>query len=227
MLTILDKKIDDYAVDILELFISKKIDCLKITNVAIVSVVPMLNKIILDSVKRFFSGEVKIFGENLKSDIKIEIQNKKEVGHDRLVNAIAGYKKYGGNLLIIDLGTATTFDVVGVYGQYLGGVIAPGVNLSIKTLHEMTAKLPKIQLKSQENVIGRNTYEAINSGIYFGYISLLEGLILKIEKEYGSELKILFTGGFANLFSEAISNKNIIDENLTLEGLMIASGEMI
>ena len=157
--------------------------------------------------------------KSVKLDIDIQVKNKKEVGFDRLVNSICGYKKFGGNLIIVDFGTATTFDVVGESGEYLGGVIAPGVNLSVKILHDMTAQLPKIQVKKQDNVIGKSTIEAMNSGIYFGYISLVEGLIKRIEDEYGKEMIVVITGGLLGVFENSIPKVNYVEPDLTLEGL--------
>jgi len=220
--TNLSKPVDEYAVDIVELFLNNKIDCLKITSATVASVVPNLTETIEKAVKKFYNGEVLVVGQNLKLDIEVAIKNKSEVGFDRLINAIAGYKKLGGNLIIVDFGTATTFDVVGENGEYLGGVIAPGVNLSIKALHDMTAQLPKIQVKAQKNVIGKSTFEAMNSGIYFGYISLVEGLVAKIKAEYGKEMKTIITGGLGSLFSNAITNDGVFPD-LTLEGLGIVS----
>ncbi len=216
------KSEEDYAIDIVELFLNNKVDCLKITNVAIASVVPNLTTTIEKAVKKFYHSEVLVVGRNLKLDIEVDLKNKQEVGSDRLINAIAGYKKFGGNLIIIDFGTATTFDVVGGKGEYLGGIIAPGVNLSIKALHDMTAQLPKIQVKSQKNVIGKSTIEAMNSGIYFGYISLVEGLVAKIEAELNHKMKLVVTGGLSSLFGEALTSQNHICPDLTLEGLQLA-----
>ena len=221
------KNIDDYAVDIIELFLTNKIDCLKIEGVIIASVVPTLTSRIHEAVQKFTSDSVVkkilVVGDN-KTNLNIDIQvpHKNEVGHDRLINAIAGFKKFGGNLIIIDFGTATTFDVVGKNGEYLGGVIAPGVNLSLKALHDMTAQLPKISVKYQKNVIGKTTVEAMNSGVYFGYISLIEGMIEKIEKELNQKTIRIITGGLAEIFKDALKNTAEHHEpDLTLEGLRL------
>lgn len=219
--TNLSKPSDDYAIDIVELFLNSKIDCLKIDDVVIASVVPNLTLAIENAVKKFYNGKIKLFGRDIKPEIEICLKNKKEVGQDRLVNAIAGYKKFGGNLIIIDFGTATTFDVVGKNGEYLGGVIAPGINLSLKALHDMTAQLPKIQIKPQKNVIGKSTFEAMNSGIYFGYIGLVEGLVSRIKAEYNQEMKVIITGGLATIFNQAILGVNYVEPDLTLEGLKL------
>jgi type III pantothenate kinase len=217
------KSNDDYAVDFIELFLTEKIDCLQITSAIIASVVPNLTSKIHEAVKKFTNCEISVVGDaDVKLDIDIKLNNKSEVGADRLINAIAAYKKYGGNLIIVDFGTATTFDLVGEKGEYLGGAISPGVNLSLKALHDMTAKLPKITVKKQSNVIGKNTVEAMNSGIYFGYISLIEGMIEKIEKEYGKKTTRIMTGGLAETFKDALSE--IIDhheKDLTLDGLRL------
>lgn len=219
------KSANDYAVDIIECFLTQKVDCLKVDGVVIASVVPTLTGIINSAIKKFLSDEITnkafIISDNKnRLNIDIKINNKKEIGDDRLINAIAAYKKFGGNLIIVDLGTATTFDVVGASGEYLGGAIAPGINLSLKALHDMTAQLPRISVKKQQNVIGKNTVEAMNSGIYFGYISLLEGMIEKIENELGCKTTRIITGGLAEIFKDAL--KNSIDNHepdLTLEGL--------
>lgn len=217
------KSADDYAVDLIELFLTNKIDCLKVSGSIIASVVPALTSKIHDALQKFTSEKILIVGDkNVKLDIDIQVQNKNEVGDDRLINSIIARQKFGNNLIIIDFGTATTFDVVGANGEYLGGVIAPGINLSLKALHDMTAKLPKITVRSQKNVIGKNTVEAMNSGVYFGYISLIEGMIEKIEKELNHKTTRIITGGLAEIFKDALKVQVQHHEpDLTLEGLKL------
>ncbi len=217
------KSADDYAVDLIELFLTDKIDCLNISGVIIASVVPALTSKIAEALTKFTSEKILVVGErSIKLDIDIQVQNKNEVGDDRLINAIAAKKKFGNSLLIIDFGTATTFDVVGQNGEYLGGVIAPGINLSLKALHDMTAKLPKISVRPQKNVIGKNTIEAMNSGVYFGYTALIEGMIEKIEKELNHKTTRIITGGLAEIFKDALKNSVQHHEpDLTLEGLKL------
>lgn len=221
------KSADDYAIDIIELCLTEKIDCLKITGAIIGSVVPTLTGIIHEAVKKFTSesvtGKILVVGqENVRLNVDIQLKNKNEVGHDRLINSIAAFDKFGGNLIVIDFGTATTFDVVGEKGEYLGGVIAPGINLSLKALHDATAQLPKISVKAQKNVIGKTTIEAMNSGVYFGYISLIEGMIEKIEHELNQKTTRIITGGLAELFKDALTNSiEHYEPDLTLEGLKI------
>jgi len=220
------KSADDYAVDIIELFLTHKIDCLKISGCIIGSVVPKLSELIYGAVQKFFAGKIFVVNENASLAIEIKLENKKEVGADRLINAIAAYNEFGGNLIVIDFGTATTFDVVGKDGEYLGGVIAPGINLSLKALHEMTAKLPKISLHKQKNVIGKNTVEAMNSGVYFGYLSLVEGMILRIESELKTKATHIITGGLAEIFKEELKINNHRPD-LTLEGLKLVYEQQI
>jgi type III pantothenate kinase len=217
------KNVDDYAIDLIELFLTAKIDCLQISGTIIASVVPALTGKILEAMKKFTNCQILVVGEaDAKLNIDIQVKNKNEVGADRLINSIAAYKKFGGNLIIIDFGTATTFDVVGKNGEYLGGVISPGINLSLKALHDMTAKLPKITVKPQANVIGKNTIEAMNSGVYFGYISLIEGLVEKIEKEHGEKTTRIMTGGLSEIFKDALANTiNHHEPDLTLDGLRL------
>lgn len=218
MISDVKKSPDDYAVDIIELFLTAKIDCLEVLGCIIGSVVPKLSDIIEAAVKKFFHGKILVVGKNIELDIKIDLKNKNEVGADRLINAIAAFQEFGPNLIVIDFGTATTFDVIGDNGQYLGGAIAPGINLSLKALHEMTAKLPKISVQKQENVIGKSTVEAMNSGVYFGYLSLIEGMILRIENELKVKTTQIITGGLAEIFKEELKIDNH-RPNLTLEGL--------
>jgi type III pantothenate kinase len=223
--SVLNKPSDDYAVDIIEAFLNSKIDSLSISNFVIASVVPPITKVIQESFKKISSKDsvnnIHILSQNgFEPHFKCNLANKFEIGQDRIVNAISAYKKFGDNLTIIDFGTATTFDIVGKDGEYLGGIISPGINLSLKTLHEMTAQLPKISISRQKNVIGKNTIEAMNSGVFHGYISLVKGLCKKIDAELGVETKKIYTGGLINIFREDLK---IADEfycpDLTIEGL--------
>lgn len=224
----LNRDHESYAIDIVELLLNDGFDCLKISDIIIGSVVPDLTKVIELALQKFYGGKIFIV-DNKNADFKIDSSLKKpeEIGIDRLINAKIAYKKFGSDLIIVDFGTATTFDIVGNNGQYLGGVIAPGVNLSIKALHDMTAKLPNISLKEQENIIGKSTKEAMNSGIYFGYISLIEGLIEKIKHEYQHKMQVITTGGLSSLFAQKIKQIDHIESDLTLEGLKLLFQEKL
>lgn len=221
--TELNKSADDYAVDIVELFLLQKINCTEISGMVIGSVVPTVTVKLKEAARKISDAKLLVVGESgVKLGVEIKVKNSHEVGADRLINTVAGYKKFGGNLIIIDFGTATTFDVIGNEGEYLGGVIAPGVRLAIKALYDMTAQLPQIKVRPQNNVIGKSTFEAMNSGIYFGYISMVEGMIKRIEKEYGSKTKRIVTGGYGELFVDALKNEiDDFDPDLTLYGMKL------
>ena len=142
------------------------------------------------------------------------------VGADRLVNALAAHEAFGGPAMVIDFGTATSFDVVGADGGYEGGVLAPGVNLSIEAFAIAAAKLPRIRVRQPETVIGKSTVPAMESGVFWGYVGLIEGLVARIEKEYGAAMKVVATGGLAPLFERATEAIHVTDQDLTLRGLL-------
>lgn len=218
MISDVNKSIDDYSVDIIELFLTNKIDIKNLSGAIIASVVPNLSEKIYLAIKNFFQGKILLIGKNAEINIDVKLKNKEEVGADRLLNAYGGYHYFGGNLIIIDFGTATTFDIIDKNGAYIGGVISPGINLSLQALKNSTAKLPKIEITKQKNIIGTNTVEAMNSGVYFGYISLIEGVITRIENELGHKMTKIITGGLAPIFIDEIEIQHH-SENLTLDAL--------
>lgn len=154
------------------------------------------------------------------AQIEIDIDRAGELGADRIVNAAAVIEHYQVPCVVIDFGTATTFDVIDKNGVYSGGVIAPGVRLSIEALHKHAAKLPKVRVARPENIIGKNTAEAMQSGLYWGYIGMIEGVIGKIKDDIGGNLYVLATGGLAGLYAKNTDIIHAIDENLTLKGLL-------
>ena len=156
----------------------------------------------------------------IKKVIKINIKNRNQVGSDRIANAVGVFKKYKSNCIVLDFGTATTFDVVTKNGIYNGGVIAPGVNLSIKSLASSADQIPFFSIKKQKKIIGKNTVEALRSGFYWGYTGLINNIIKKIEKETKKKYKIIFTGGYANLFKTSIIRSFTIDKNITINGII-------
>ena len=156
----------------------------------------------------------------IKKIVKINIKNKKQIGSDRIANAVGVYKKYKSNCIVLDFGTATTFDVVTKNGVYNGGIIAPGVNLSLKSLIVSADQIPKFSVKKQKKIIGKNTVEALRSGFYWGYSGLINNIILKIEKETKKKFKIIFTGGYSNLFKTSIIRSFAIDRNITIRGIV-------
>ena len=171
----------------------------------------------------WFDVEPLVAQASLDWGFDIKVDNPDEVGADRLLNALAAHNHYGGPLVVVDFGTATTFDVVDGTGAYLGGVISPGINLSIEALHQAAARLPRIGIGRPQAVIGRSTIPAMRSGIYWGYVGLIEGLLARIEGEYGAPLKAIATGGLAPLFAEGTTKFTAIDSDLTLDGLRLLS----
>ena len=202
--------------------IKKIVKSKSINKVALFSsVVPNYHSIL----KRFLKKVYKIKSREIKENtidkiIKINIKNKSQVGSDRIANAVGVYKKYKTNCIVLDFGTATTFDVVTKNGIYNGGIIAPGVNLSIKSLSSSADQIPVFSIKKQKKIIGKNTIEALYSGFYWGYSGLINNIILKIEKETKKKYKIIFTGGYADLFKTSIIRPFTIDKNITIEGII-------
>ena len=156
----------------------------------------------------------------IKKIIKINIKNKKQVGSDRIANAVGAYKKYKSNCIVLDFGTATTFDVVMKNGTYNGGVIAPGVNLSLSSLIKSADQIPTFSIKKQKRIIGKNTLEALRSGFYWGYLGLINNIIQRIEKETKKRYNIIFTGGYADLFKSSIKRSFQVDKNITIRGII-------
>ena len=157
--------------------------------------------------------------KKIETGITIKLNESSEVGADRIVNSLAAYKIYKKDAIILDFGTATTFDVISSKGDYLGGVIAPGIDLSIKSLHRAAAKLPEIAVKKPTKIIGKTTVSAMQSGIFFGYLGLIEGITERIKKEYGKKMIIIATGGLATLFHGATDSINYLEPDLTIIGL--------
>ena len=185
------------------------------------SVVPKYQLILKKFLKKVYKIKLREIKENtINKIIKINIKNKNQVGSDRIANAVGVYKKYKTNCIVLDFGTATTFDVVTKNGVYNGGVIAPGVNLSIKSLSSSADQIPIFSIKKQKKVIGKNTIEALYSGFYWGYSGLINNIISKIEKETKKKYKIVFTGGYADLFKTSIIRSFTIDKNITIEGII-------
>ncbi len=191
----------------------------KIKYSFISSVVPAIHKIIN---KKLSKNKIKVFEFNdkkIKKNIMINVKKKLQVGSDRIVNAIGSLNYYKKNCIIIDFGTATTFDIALKKNIYQGGIIAPGINLSLKSLSEFTAKLPLIKIFYQKDVIGKDTKSAINSGVYIGYSCLINGIIEKIIKQTKKNYLIVLTGGYSKIFKKNINYKTVINKNITLHGL--------
>ena len=185
------------------------------------SVVPRYQLILNKFLKKFYKIKLKEIKEkNIKKIVKINLKNRNQVGSDRIANSVGAYKKYKTNCIILDFGTATTFDVVTKDGIYNGGIIAPGVDLSIKSLTNSADQIPFFSITKHKKIIGKNTIEALRSGFYWGYSGLINNIILKIEKETKKKFKIIFTGGYAELFKTSIKKPFTIDKNITIRGVI-------
>ncbi|WP_313416831.1 type III pantothenate kinase [Brevundimonas diminuta] len=189
------------------------------------SVVPQSIFNLRNLARRYLNVEPLVIGENVELGIEVRIHKPSEAGADRLVNAIGALQVYEGDLLLIDSGTATTFDVVsGANGQgagaFEGGLIAPGINLSLQALHEAAAKLPRIAIQRPDTVIGRDTVTSMQSGVFWGYIALIEGLVDRIKAEWGKPMTVIGTGGVASLFEGATDSIDRFDPDLTIRGLL-------
>ena len=171
---------------------------------------------------RYFSCRPLVVGKpECKLPVEVRVDNPAEVGADRLVNTVAAYRKYGGDLIVVDFGTATTFDVVGNDGAYVGGVIAPGVNLSLDALHQAAAHLPRIDVTMPPHVLGRNTVHCMQSGIYWGYIGLIEGICARLAEERERKMCVIATGGLSPLFARGTNVIEAADGDLTMRGLVL------
>ncbi len=210
---------DEYAVWLLTLLGHSRLTPQEVTGAVIGTVVPAALYHLRRLCRDWFEVEPLIARSSLDWGFEIRVDQPEEVGADRLLNGLAAHRTYGGPLVVIDFGTATTFDVVDADGGYLGGVIAPGINLSIEALHKAAARLPRIGIGRPQAVIGRSTVPAMQSGIYWGYVGLIEGLVARIRGEFERPLKIVATGGLAPLFAEGTTVIDRIDPDLTLEGL--------
>ena len=212
---------DELGILIQELFQSKKIDIENVNKIIISSVVPQLVSILEDMTQKYFKTKPLFVRPGIKTGIIIKYDNPAEVGADRIVNAVAGFHLYKGPLIIIDYGTATTFDAISDKGEYLGGAIAPGFGITLEALTERTAKLPRVEPKMPQNIIGKNTTNSIQAGMFFGYRGLVKEILENMKKELGPKTKIVATGGFSSIFSE---EENFYDEkntDLTLIGLRL------
>jgi type III pantothenate kinase len=203
--------------------ITKNLTISSFNKIIICSVVNDLTEIIAQSLQKLSQKSIIIIDQKSKIDLPIKIDpkiNKNEVGKDRLMTSLAAYKEFGGNLAITDLGTATTIDVINNSGQYQGGAICAGINLTLKTLFQSTSLLPEIKIKKQNNIIGKNTFEAINSGIYFGHALMIENMVKKMSNEHGEKLQIILTGGYCEIMQKLIPNAKI-SQHLALYGISL------
>jgi type III pantothenate kinase len=216
-----EKTSDEYGITLLNLFSLSGSEKTEIESVIISSVVPPLTPVFEDLSQSLFKVKPAVVGPGLKTGMAILYENPLEVGADRVVAAVAAYEKHGGPCIVVDFGTATTFDAVSSKGEYLGGAIAPGIQISAEALYLKTAKLPRIEIKKPEKAIGRTTVTSMQSGLYFGYVGLVSKIIEEIKNELGEETTVISTGGFAAQISHEIASIDAHEPDLVLEGLCI------
>lgn len=212
---------DEYVVWLTHLMALSDLDRRDVGDAIIANVVPPAMFNLKELCRRYFGCEPLVVGDPaLDLGLKVLLDNPDEAGADRLVNAVAARMRYDLPAIVVDFGTATTFDIIDADGNYCGGVIAPGINLSVEALHMAAAKLPRIAVARPAQVIGKGTISAMQSGVYWGYIGLIEGLIRRIQDEFGNRMTVISTGGLAPLFTEATHVIEHLDPDLTLDGLV-------
>jgi type III pantothenate kinase len=219
--TVVDHTVDEYGMLIYNLYKTSRISSRKIRDIIISCVVPPMLNILEPLCRKYFSLKPLIVGPGVKTGMPIFYDNPKEVGADRIVNAVAGYEKYKQDLIIVDFGTATTFDYVSTRGEYMGGCISPGIMISSEALFERAAKLPRVELSKPRSIVAKDTVSSMQAGIMYGYAGLVDGICDRMKAEVKSNPLVVATGGLAKVVAPETKNINIVDDMLTLEGLRI------
>ena len=212
---------DEYGVLIRQLFYLNGVNSEEIDAIIISSVVPPVMPTLERMCQRYFGLTPLVIGPGVKTGMDIKYDNPREVGADRIVNAVAAYEKFGGPVIIIDFGTATTFCAVDKKGTYLGGAICPGIGISTDALVQRTAKLPRIEVVQAEKVICRNTVESMQAGVFYGFVGQVDGIVTRMRRELGCKAKVVATGGLAVIVAPATDAIDVVEPMLTLEGLKI------
>jgi type III pantothenate kinase len=213
--------VDEYGVLFRNLFSMAGLESKGIHGIVISSVVPPLDPVLRQVCERYFNLRPLYIEPGIKTGMPVHYDNPAEVGADRIVNAVAAFEKYGGPCVIVDFGTATTFDCVSAKGEYLGGVICPGIGISADALFERTARLPRVEIRKPARVIGSNTVGSLQSGLYYGYLGLVDGILELLLAEMGQETRVLATGGLGPMIGTGSKYIKHVDDFLTLEGLRI------
>jgi type III pantothenate kinase len=212
---------DEYHVLLLSLLELAGVQRAQVRASILASVVPSFNDTVIDAVDRAFDHEIMVVGPGIKTGMPVLYENPREVGADRVVNAVAAYERVNGAAIVVDFGTATTFDCISEKGEYLGGSIAPGMQISASALFSRAARLPRSEIARPPRAIGRNTVHSMQSGIVFGYVGLVDGLVRRLSAEMGGEVAVIATGGLAGLIEPESETIEEVDEFLTLEGLRL------
>lgn len=212
---------DEYGLQVLSMLQYAGIKSQEITGAAIASVVPPLTPVFEKMAQRYLGCSPLVIGPGVRTGINIRYEHPKDVGPDRIANAVAAYQKYGGPVIVVDFGTATTLDVISKDAEYLGGAIAPGILTATEALFEKTARLPRIELQRPPSAIGRNTVASMQAGIIFGFAGQVDELVRRVSRELGGKPYVVATGGLANLVAPESKTIQTVDPYLTLEGLYI------
>jgi type III pantothenate kinase len=217
----LARTVDEYGVIFRNLFSMDNLEVSGVRGIVISSVVPPLDSVLRQVCERYFKIKPLFIEPGVKTGMPVQYDNPAEVGADRIVNAVAAFEKFGGPCVIVDFGTATTFDCVSKKGEYMGGVICPGIGISADALFQRTARLPRVEIRKPARVIGSNTVGSLQSGLYYGYLGLVDGILERLRDEMGEETRVVATGGLGALIGTASHFIKEVDELLTLEGLRI------
>ncbi len=220
-----DRTIDEYGIVFRDLFsLSREVKFETVDSMIVSSVVPPIISPLSEMARKYFKVTPLIVDSEIKTGIKILYDNPTEIGADRIVNAVAAFNKYGGPTIVIDFGTATTFCSISKDAEYRGGIIVPGIMTALEALFQKTAKLPRVELKKPERVLGKNTASSMQSGIIFGYAGLVDGLVSRIEEELGESSFVVATGGLAGVISSESKKIKKVYPSMTLDGLKIIYG---
>ena len=219
--TIKTQTVDEYGVLFRNLFAMAGIEAGGVTGIVISSVVPPMDSTLRELCEKYFQLKPLFIEPGVKTGMPVHYDNPAEVGADRIVNGVAAFEKYGGPCIVVDFGTATTFDAVSAKGEYLGGVIAPGIGISADALFARTARLPRVEIRKPPRIIGTNTVNSLQSGLFYGYLGLIDGILERLAGEMGPDTKVVATGGLGSLFGGHSRFITAVDDLLTLDGLRI------